>query len=224
MNTSQDARKRIGILISGRGSNMKAIVTAARRPDFPAEVVLVISNRPDAEGLKWAQSEGLETEVVDHTMYDQRSEFDAQLNQLLMAAKVDLVVCAGFMRLMTSDFVDRWHNKIVNIHPSLLPAFKGLNTHARALAAGVKISGCSVHVVRAELDDGPILGQAAVPVRQNDTPETLAARVLEAEHVLYSNVLELLCSGKIEISDDKVMICNELNQESTLYSPDLLLM
>ena len=222
--TGGGKKKRIGILISGRGSNMKAIVEATRAPHFPAEVVLVVSNVPDAEGLGWADSQGVPTAALDHRSYGTRAEFDDELHTLLTNSNVDLVVCAGFMRLLTPDFVGRWTNRIINIHPSLLPTFKGLNTHERALEAGVKVSGCSVHAVRAELDDGPILGQAAVPVLQNDTPETLAQRVLSAEHKLYSKVLDLLCSEKIEIRGDKVIIINEFNQDNVLYSPDLSMM
>ncbi len=213
-------KKRIGILISGRGSNMKAIVEATRKPGFPAEVALIISNRPEAGGLTWAITKGLPTAPIDHTLFPDRTAFDDELHKTLNASNIDLIACAGFMRLLTPQFVHRWHNKIINIHPSLLPAFKGLDTHARALAAGVKISGCTVHIVRAELDDGPILGQAAVPVNHNDTPDTLAARVLKAEHVLYSKVLEMLCTDEIVIDGDKVVVSQGFNHETVLYSPN----
>ena len=173
-------RKRVGILISGRGSNMMSLVEATQSPDYPAEVVLVVSNRPEAPGLAWAKSRGIPAIALDHKGYRSREEFDDQIDRLMKVSGVDIIACAGFMRLMTPGLVENWRNRMINIHPSLLPSFKGLNTHERALAAGVRISGCTVHAARHEVDTGPILGQAAVPVRGDDTPETLVARVLAA--------------------------------------------
>ncbi|HYD15136.1 MAG TPA: phosphoribosylglycinamide formyltransferase, partial [Hyphomicrobium sp.] len=163
------AKKRVAVLISGRGSNMQALVEAARAPDYPAEIALVISNRPDAPGLAWAKTQGIPTLPLNHKHYESREHFEGQLQSVLEISKIDLVALAGFMRLMTAPFVDRWRDRMINIHPSLLPAFKGLRTHEQALEAGVRISGCTVHFVRPEMDDGPIIGQAAVPVLSSDT-------------------------------------------------------
>jgi phosphoribosylglycinamide formyltransferase-1 len=213
-------KKRTAILISGRGSNMKSLVAAARRPDYPAEIVVVISNRPDAPGIAWAKEQGLPALAMDHKLYSDRPHFESQLQTVLTASKVDLVCLAGFMRLMTSPFVDRWRDRMLNIHPSLLPAFKGLDTHARALAAGVKFAGCSVHLVRPEMDEGPILGQAVVPVLENDTEATLAARVLSAEHVLYPRILELFAAGLIKIDGNKAIAEPAVIDEWVRYSPE----
>ncbi len=217
-----DNKKRVGILISGRGSNMMSLIAAARDPDFPAEIACVLSNRPEAEGLFKAAGAGLPTRAIDHKRFRERSEFETELDAALHAFKVDLVACAGFLRLMTPAFVERWRNRMLNIHPSLLPAFPGLYTHARALAAGVKVTGCTVHVVRAEMDSGPIVAQAAVPVLDGDTAESLAARVLEAEHKLYPHALELFASGRVHIAGEKVSSPQApINQEKALFWPPL---
>ena len=187
--------KRTAILISGRGSNMRALVEAARASDFPAEIVLVISNRPAAAGLEFARAAGIATLVIDHKVYADRAAFDRALDAGLRQARVDLVCLAGFMRLLTPWFVERWLDRVINIHPSLLPAFPGLDTHRRALEAGVKLAGCTVHYLRAGTDDGPIIAQAAVPVLPGDTENTLAARILAAEHKLYPLALRLAASG-----------------------------
>ena len=215
------ARKRVAILISGRGSNMRSLVEAARAPGYPAEIVIVVSNRPDAPGLAWAKSQGIPTLGLDHKHYESREHFDGQLHAVLAASRVDIVALAGFMRLLTPDFVGKWLNRMINIHPSLLPAFKGLKTHERALAAGVRISGCTVHFVRPEVDDGPILAQAAVPVLDGDTSEVLAARVLNAEHQIYPHALALFASDQIKIDGESVRISGPINQELTLFSPSL---
>lgn len=188
-------KKRVAILISGRGSNMVALIQAARDEDYPAEIVTVISNRPEAAGLAVAAKFGIPTTVLDHKSFPLRAAFDRALHVALLAAEVDYVACAGFLRLLTPHFVDAWQNKILNIHPSLLPAFKGLDTHARALEAGVTLTGCTVHLVSTEVDSGPILAQAAVPVVTGDTPETLGARVLRAEHILYPATLARFATG-----------------------------
>jgi len=198
-------KKRVGILISGRGSNMVSLIAAAQAHDYPAEIACVLSNRPEAEGLKKAEANGVPTRAIDHKAFSGREAFEAELDTALKSFNVDLVACAGFMRLMTSEFVERWRDKMVNIHPSLLPAFKGLDTHARALAAGVKLTGCTVHIVRPQLDDGPIIAQAAVPVLEADTPNTLAARVLQAEHELYPHALALFASGTVRIDGKRVL-------------------
>jgi phosphoribosylglycinamide formyltransferase 1 len=199
-------KHRIGILISGRGSNMMALAEAMRAPDYPAEIALVISNRPDAAGLAWAKSNGFATSAIDHKAYATREAFEAAMQTVLMVHQCDLVVCCGFMRLMTPGFVTAWHNRMINIHPALLPAYKGLHTHERALADGVRIVGATVHVVRAEMDVGPIIAQAAVTVLDGDTPETLSARVLAAEHVLYPHALALFASGQVRVDGEVVRL------------------
>lgn len=215
------SKKRVGILISGRGSNMISLVEASRRPDYPAEIVTVISNRPDAPGLAWAAAQGIPTTVVDHKAFARREDFDTALQAALTAAEVDLVCCAGFMRLMTAGFVQQWRGRMLNIHPSLLPAFKGLNAHEQALAAGVKIAGCTVHFVEPEMDSGPIIAQAAVPVTDGDTVETLAARILSAEHKLYPHALVLIASGTARLEGGRVVVDNLVNQPTQLFSPSL---
>ena len=179
----------VAILISGRGSNMRALIEAAASPDYPARITSVISNRPDAAGLAHARAEGIDTAVIDHKAFASREAFEQVLHDKLCAAGAEVICNAGFMRLLTPGFVRRWQGHQLNIHPSLLPAFKGLHTHERVLAAGVRITGCTVHIVSEEMDAGPILAQAAVPVLEGDTPEQLAARVLTAEHRLYPATL-----------------------------------
>jgi phosphoribosylglycinamide formyltransferase-1 len=191
-------RRRVAILISGRGSNMAALIEAARAKDYPAEIALVVSNRPDAAGLAFAASSGIATAVVDHKRFASREAFDAALDAALEKAHIEIVCLAGFMRMLTTPFVAKWRGRMLNIHPSLLPEFKGLNTHARALAAGVKMHGCTAHFVVPELDSGPIILQEKVPVLAGDTEETLAARVLEAEHRIYPAALRLLAEGKLD--------------------------
>jgi len=188
-------RKRTAILISGRGSNMRALLEAAREPDYPAEIVLVLSNRPGAAGLDFARDAGIAAATIDHKGFVDRQAFDQALDAALNEARVELVCLAGFMRLLTPWFVERWRDRAINIHPSLLPAFPGLDTHRRALAAGVKLSGASVHYLRAGTDEGPCLVQAAVPVLPDDTEDTLAARILEAEHRIYPLALRILAGG-----------------------------
>ncbi len=213
------AKTRVGILISGRGSNMMALVEAARDTDFPAEIVTVISNRPDAAGLAWAESQGIATLAIDHKAYARREDFEDALHQALTSAGVELVCCAGFMRLMTASFVDGWHGRMLNIHPSILPSFKGLATHEQALAAGVKITGCTVHFVVPEMDSGPIIAQAAVPVADDDTSDSLAERILAAEHKLYPHALGLIASGQARLVDQKVIGGKPVNQTAQLFSP-----
>jgi phosphoribosylglycinamide formyltransferase 1 len=200
-------RRRVAVLISGRGSNMAALVEAAQAPDYPAEVALVISNRADAAGLKMAQAAGIVTSVVEHSRHgNDREAFERDVQEVLDAHGVELVCLAGFMRLLTPWFVRRWEKRLINIHPSLLPAFTGLDTHARALEAGVKVHGASVHFVTAELDGGPIIVQAAVPVLDTDTPATLAARVLAAEHRIYPLALKLVAEERVRIVEGRCFI------------------
>jgi phosphoribosylglycinamide formyltransferase 1 len=199
-------RKRAAVLISGRGSNMAALIEAAREADYPAEIALVVSNRPDAAGLQLAEAAGVATSIVDHTRYEDREAFEHALHANLDVHGVELVCLAGFMRLLTPWFVRLWEGRIINIHPALLPAFKGLDTHRHALAAGVKIHGASVHFVIPEVDSGPIIAQAAVPVRDDDTDESLAARVLAAEHRLYPLALKLLAEGRLRVIDGRCFV------------------
>lgn len=189
-------RKRVAILISGRGSNMAALIEAAKDPAYPAEIVLVLSNRPDAAGLVYARGNGIATEAVDHKTFGKdREPFDRAMQAVLEQHRVEIVCLAGFMRLLTPWFVTQWTGRMINIHPSLLPAFKGLHTHERAIAEGAKQHGATVHFVTPELDDGPIIAQEAVPVLPGDTPDTLAARVLEVEHRIYPQALRLVATG-----------------------------
>src|SRR5216683_2679736 len=195
------ARKRTAILISGRGANMAALIAAAKKPDYPAEIALVLSNRPDAGGLRRASAEGIGTAVVDHGAFGKdREGFEQAVQAVLEAHGIDIVCLAGFMRLLTPGFVSRWNGRMINIHPALLPSFKGLRTHERALEAGVKIHGATVHFVVPEVDSGPIIAQAAVPVLDDDTPDTLAARVLAVELRVYPLALGLVASGKSSIA------------------------
>ena len=194
-------KKRVAILISGRGSNMVSLIEAAKSDTYPAEIALVMSNRPEAAGLEHARRQGIATAVIDHTRYGKdREAFEWAMQTMLLEHRIDLICLAGFMRLLTPWFVGLWEGHMLNIHPALLPAFKGLHTHERALAAGVKTHGATVHFVSADMDSGPIVVQAEVPVLEGDTPETLAARVLEAEHRIYPQALrqvaEALCRKK----------------------------
>jgi len=212
-------RRKTAILISGRGSNMAALIEAAGDPDYPARIALVISNRPDAAGLDIARGHGVKTRIIDHRRFETRETFEAEVDKALETAGVDLVCLAGFMRLLTESFVKRWHDRLINIHPSLLPAFRGVDTHARALAAGVKISGCTVHFVRPEMDSGPIIAQAAVAVLPGDTEDALAARVLAAEHRIYPLALRLVASGRARAVGEQVVIDGCVGEGAPLFSP-----
>lgn len=218
------ARKRVAILISGRGSNMAALIAAARRPDYPAEIAVVLSNRPDAGGLQRAGAEGIATAVVDHTGFGKdRAAFERAMQAHLETHRVDIVCLAGFMRLLTPGFVSHWSGRMLNIHPALLPSFRGLHTHERALAAGVRIHGATVHYVVPEVDAGPIIAQAAVPVLDDDTPDTLAARVLAAELRLYPLALSLVAGGKSSLTPQgAVRSAAAVAPDSQLIVPDPL--
>jgi phosphoribosylglycinamide formyltransferase-1 len=198
--------RRVAILISGRGTNMAALIAAAKDSSYPAEIALVLSNRPDAAGLLHAKENGIETAALNHKEHSSRESFDFALDTRLKAAGIELVCLAGFMRLLTDDFVETWRGRMINIHPSLLPLFPGLDTHAKALAAGVKLHGCTAHFVRAAVDSGPIIAQAAVPVLAGDTADRLAARVLTAEHRIYPLALSLVASGRARVVDEKVVV------------------
>ena len=201
------SRKRVAVLISGRGSNMAALIEAAQDKSYPAEIVLVLSNRPDAGGLETAKTNGITTAVVDHTTYSKdRAAFEAALQAALVKHRIEIVCLAGFMRLLTSGFVNQWPERMINIHPALLPAFKGLDTHQRALDAGAKVHGATVHFVVPEMDAGPVIVQGAVAVRNDDTEETLAKRVLAVEHRIYPLALKQLAEGRIKVINGRCLI------------------
>ena len=215
----QNAKKRVAILISGRGSNMVSLIEAARAPDYPAEIVLVLSNRPDAAGLTRAREAGIPARAIDHKGFSDRASFDAALQAELEAAGVELIVLAGFMRILTDAFVEAWGGRMINIHPSLLPLFKGTHTHERALEAGVRLHGCTVHYVVPELDAGPIVAQAAVPVLPGDDADTLAARVIVQEHRLYPAALALIAGGGAVLEGSRVrLVAGERDAGAALLS------
>jgi len=213
-------KRRAAILISGRGSNMAALIAAARAADYPAEIALVVANRPQAAGLAAARAAGIPTAVVDHAAFGQdREAFERALQGELDARGIDILCLAGFMRLLTTWFVTHWEGRMINIHPALLPAFKGLDTHARALAAGVKIHGATVHFVVPEMDSGPIILQAAIPVHEDDTAEALAARVLAVEHTIYPAALRLVAEGRARIVDGRCRIDGARADDHILLGP-----
>lgn len=196
----------IGILISGNGSNLQALIDACNSGVIPAKIAVVISNKSTAFGLERAKQAGIATVVLSHKDYASREDYDTALTKILEEYKVSFVCLAGFMRLLTPTFTQHWHDRLINIHPSLLPSFKGLDTHARAIAAGVKFTGCTVHFVRPAMDEGPIIIQAVVPVLQDDTPETLATRVFPFEHQCYVEALRIVATGGYKIVEEKVIL------------------
>jgi phosphoribosylglycinamide formyltransferase-1 len=213
-------KRRVAILISGRGSNMSALIEAAREQDFPAEIVVVISNRSGALGLDKARASGVATLTIESKPFGQdRAGFEAVLQSALAQHKIDLVCLAGFMRLLSAEFVQRWYGKMLNIHPSLLPSFPGLDPQGQALRAGVKISGATVHFVIPETDAGPILMQGAVAVRDDDTPDTLAARILKIEHRIYPTALWLVASDKVRLEGDLCKATDGADSDAVLISP-----
>ena len=199
------SRIRTAVLLSGRGSNLKSLIAACAAPDFPAEIVLVISNVESAGGLAIARDAGIATKVIPHKPFPSREAFDAEIDAALSAANIELVCEAGFMRIHSAWFAQRWEGRILNIHPSLLPKFPGVHVHEQVLAAGETESGATVHFITPELDAGPIVAQAHVPVLPGDTPDTLAARVLEQEHVLYPEALRLVAEGRVRLEDGKAV-------------------
>ena len=213
-------KRRVAILISGRGSNMAALIDAARLADFPAEIVAVISNRADAAGLERAAASGIPTVVIESKPFGKdRAGFELVLQRALEDNKVDLICLGGFMRLFTAEFVQRWYGKMLNIHPSLLPSFPGLDPHGQALQAGVKISGATVHFVIPETDAGPIVMQGAVMVADDDTAETLSQRILGIEHRIYPEALRLLASGKLRLEADICKVADSAERDDILISP-----
>ncbi len=212
-------RLKLGILISGRGSNMRALIEACRSKKISADINLVLSNRADAAGLDFARAAGLPTQIIAHRDYPDRPLFDAAIDGALRAADVNFVCLAGFMRLLTEGFIEGWYNRMINIHPSLLPAFPGLDTHRRALEAGVRFAGCTVHFVRFETDTGPIIAQAAVPVLPGDSEESLAGRVLAAEHRLYPLALGLVSEGRVKIEGERALVDGKPATATALLNP-----
>jgi phosphoribosylglycinamide formyltransferase-1 len=213
-------KRRVAILISGRGSNMAALIDAAKAADFPAEIAAVISNRADAPGLEKAAASGIKTRVIESKPFGKdRAGFEAVLQQVLDEEKVELICLGGFMRLFTAEFVRRWYGKMLNIHPSLLPSFPGLDPHGQALRAGVKLSGATVHFVIPETDAGPIVMQGAVAVADDDTAETLSQRILGIEHRIYPEALRLLASGKLRLDGDLCRVEGSTKRDGTLISP-----
>lgn len=205
---------KIAVLISGRGSNLQALIDAQKEAGWPAEIVLVISNVAGAKGLERAEKAGIPTAVINHKDFEDRETFDAAMTEAIEAVsdgngdgeEVGLVCLAGFMRILSTPFIDRWRNRLVNIHPSLLPAYKGLDVHQRVIDAGEDFSGCTVHFVRPEMDTGPIILQAKVPVLADDDADTLAARVLEQEHLIYPKALRLIAEGRVQVKDETAKI------------------
>src|SRR4051812_4012930 len=215
------AKMKVAVLISGRGSNLKALIDAAAAPDYPAEIVLVISNSTRAAGVDFARDAHIPSTIVPHADFASREEFDSAIDARLREAGVDLVCLAGFMRILSDGFARKWQGRMINIHPSLLPAFRGTEVHEQAVAAGVRISGCTVHYVIPELDAGPPIAQAAVPVHAGDTPDTLAARVLEAEHRLYPAAVRLIAEGRVQLYAGRVMFSDVMDANGALFSPPL---
>jgi phosphoribosylglycinamide formyltransferase-1 len=211
---------RTAVLISGRGSNLAALIDACGRPGAGAGIALVISSRPDAAGLQHARAAGIAAETLEPRRFARREDYDRHLSEMLEAREISLVCLAGFMRVLSGWFVARWRDRALNIHPSLLPVFPGLETHRKALAAGVRFAGCTVHFVRAEVDAGPIIVQGVVPVRIEDTVETLAARVLQAEHRCYPLALELVASGRARVVDERVVIEGAESPATVLINPE----
>lgn len=215
-------KSRFAILISGRGSNMAALLDAAGRPDYPAEFVLVLSNKADAPGLAFAAKAGIETAVIDHKAFGKgdagRAAFDDAVDKRLRTSGVEFVCLAGFMRMLSPGFVAAWEGRMLNIHPSLLPAFKGLDVHARMIDAGVRIAGCTVHFVSEDMDAGPIVGQAAVPVSTADDAESLAARILAAEHALYPACAAMVATGAARLENGRVVFTGATGARGMLLS------
>jgi len=214
------ARKRTAVLISGRGSNMTALIEAARDESYPAEIALVVSNRPDAGGLLRAAEAGIATAVVDHKTYGKdREAFERALQDVLLQHRIEVVCLAGFMRLLTAWFVGQWPNRMLNIHPALLPAFKGLDTHRRAIEAGVRDHGATVHFVVPEMDSGPIIAQGRVPVLPGDTEDELAKRVLAVEHRIYPLALNLVAADRVHVKGERCVISGAISTAEAAYLP-----
>lgn len=213
------ARQKLAVLISGRGSNLQSLIDACSEPDFPAEIALVLSNVEGVQGLERARKAKIQTSVISHKDFPDRESFEDAMHERILGVRPDLVCLAGFMRILTDNFIKRWNNRLINIHPSLLPAFRGLHTHERVLEAGARFGGCTIHFVRPAMDDGPIIAQAAVPVRPDDTPDTLAARVLEQEHRIYPLAVRLIAEGRVRVVGERVIIDNAKAAEAAVINP-----
>ncbi len=198
------AKLKLGVMISGSGTNLQAIIDACAEVDYPAEIQVVISNRPEVKGLERAEKAGIKATCIDHREFETREAFEDAVHDCLKEHNVELVCLAGFMRILNSDFVNRWRDRMINIHPSLLPSYKGLHTHARAIEDGVRFGGCTIHFVRPEMDNGPILMQAAIPIAYDETPESLAAKTLVYEHKMYPAAIRMIAEGKARVSGNKV--------------------
>lgn len=214
-------RLKLAVLISGRGSNLRALAQACADPGFPAEIVLVLSSRPDAPGLQLGIEANVASIGLDHKVYDSREAFDAEVEKYILESGADLVCLAGFMRIFSVGFSERWEGKVINIHPSLLPLFPGLKPHRQALEAGVRLSGATVHYTTPDVDAGPIIGQAAVPVEPEDTEESLSARILEAEHKLYPLCVRLIAEGRVVYENKKVRFRDIETGPQQIFSPAL---
>lgn len=213
------ANVKVAVLISGRGSNLKSLMAALKAEDFPAELALVISNKPKAAGLEYAREAGIKALIVDHRDFASREDFDAALQERLESEAIDYVCLAGFMRMLTPEFVSKWRGRLLNIHPSLLPAFRGLHVQERMIDAGVKIAGCTVHFVSADMDAGPIIGQAATAVLPGDDADSLAARILELEHKLYPACLRMIVEGKARLGGGLVHFDNTIKADGAVINP-----
>lgn len=215
------AKLKTAVLISGRGSNLKALIDACAEESFPAEIVLVLSNVPEAGGLAFAEAAGIDSVVIDHRAFDGREEFEAAVDEALSTAGAELVCLAGFMRLLTDGFVRRWWDRLINIHPSLLPAFRGLNTHERVIEYGTRFTGCTVHFVRPAMDDGPIIVQAVVPVLADDDAAGLAARILVEEHQIYPMAVRAIAEGRVSVIEERVVMRGAGSPRGGLINPTM---
>jgi phosphoribosylglycinamide formyltransferase 1 len=213
------AKLKLCVLISGRGSNLQSLIDACAGQDYPAEISLVVSNIEGVHGLERAKNAGIPTTVISHKDFKNRETFDTALSDAISRFDVDLLCLAGFMRILSDGFVDQWQDKLINIHPSLLPSFKGLDVQQRAIDAGIRFSGCTVHFVRPAMDSGPIIVQAAVPVLDNDTADTLSARILEQEHIIYPLAVKLIAQGRTRIENERVTIESPEFPDSALMNP-----
>ncbi len=209
----------IGVLISGRGSNLRSLIEAQVGGQLSAEIATVISNVPDASGLEIAASHGIPIKVINHKEFDSRKNFEGALNKALILADIDLICLAGFMRILSDTFVNNWRDRLINVHPSLLPSFKGLNTHERALEAGVCFTGCTIHFVRPAMDDGPIILQAAIPTLPQDTPESLANRVLQQEHIIFPLAVRMIAEGRVKVEGNVVRIEGASSHGTPIINP-----
>lgn len=209
----------VAVLISGSGTNLQALIDACADDDFPARIALVISNNPGVKGLERAEKAGIPTKVINHRDFENREAFDEKLHEALKECDAKLICLAGFMRILDARFVNRWRNRMLNIHPSLLPSFKGLHTQERALEAGVRFTGCTVHFVNPELDDGPIIAQAVIAINSEDTADTLSAKVLEKEHIIYPQALKLVADGKVRVVGNKVTIKGTEFADASIINP-----